>query len=83
MNSELIKWLESGKHLPLVLRDFHDQKKVFKEIHSLYRDANNADAMPTWTDAHVYVVDWFLWYMASRGYSLQRNRTKQNFSSLP
>lgn len=32
------KWLESGNYLPKFMRDFHDQKDLFKSMHYLYQD---------------------------------------------
>jgi len=78
----LTKWLESGKYLPKFLRDFHDQKDLFKTIHILYRNNDGAETMPNWVTGHIYVIDWFLWYMASRGYTLQKSRKKIDFEPL-
>jgi hypothetical protein len=75
-NDDIAQWLESGKHLPEPMRDFHDQKDLFKSIHYLYQDNENFKASPNWADAHVYVIDAFLWFMASRGYTLQKTRKK-------
>ena len=82
MNEKLKKWLEKGEHLPEFLRDFHEQKKVFKTIHSLYQDDETAKVMPNWCIGHQYVIDWFLWYMASRGYTLQKSRKNIEFKDL-
>ncbi len=77
--SELINWLESGDYLPNEFRDFHDQKNLFKAMHWIIKNANeNGNAR----DGHVYVIDTFLWYMASRGYTLQRSRKKINFKEI-
>lgn len=70
----LQKWLNSGKFLPEFMRDFHDQKEIFKGIHLIYDDKTKQ--MPSWVSAHQYVIDWFLWFMASRGYTLQKARKK-------
>ncbi len=32
-------WLNSGEYLPHIMRDFHDQKDLFKTIHTLYSDS--------------------------------------------
>jgi hypothetical protein len=79
MFQELDAWLKSGEYLPDFMRDFHDQKDLFKTMHSLYRDNERAHEMPHWCAGHEYVVDWFLWYMASRGYTLQKSRKKIQF----
>ncbi|PSH23546.1 hypothetical protein B7R74_02615 [Yersinia pseudotuberculosis] len=77
--SELINWLESGDYLPKDFRDFHDQKDLFKAMHFVIGNANeNGNAR----DGHIYVIDTFLWYMASRGYTLQRSRKKVNFKEI-
>jgi len=76
---DLDAWLKSGEYLPEFLRDFHDQKAVFKTMHMLYRDSEAAPKMPNWAQGHQYVIDWFLWYMASRGYTLQKSRKNIQF----
>ena len=76
MDKKLRNWLESGQYLPSFMRDFHDQKDLFKEIHSVYRESEQTGKMPNWVDGHCYVVDWFLWFMATRGYTLQKTRKK-------
>lgn len=77
------EWLESKQHLPHFMRDFHDQKQVFKRIDELVesRKAKNpkdslANDYPNWIVAHVYIVDFFLWYMASCGYTLQKTHAR-------
>ncbi len=82
-DNEILKWLESGKHLPEMMRDFHDQKDLFKVMHGIYENKDNESDvhpnMPNWTSGHVYTVDWFLWYMAGRGYTLQKSRKDLQF----
>ena len=73
--SDLLKYLESGKYLPDQMRDFHDQKNLFKSMHLLFQDEDQTD-MPNWVNGHIYTIDWFLWFMASRGYNLQKSRKK-------
>jgi hypothetical protein len=81
MGDKLQKWLESGKYLPVFMRDFHDQKDLFKCIHSMTDYSNRKDSI-SWVHGHIYVIDAFLWFMARRGYTLQKNRTKQDFVCL-
>ena len=84
MSMKLEEWLASAKHLPEGLRDFHAQKDVFKLIHEklnveghyLCKDVN-------WIAGQCYVIDIFLWFMARRGYTLQRTRKQGiEFNSL-
>ena len=80
--SKLSEWMKRGEHLPEFMRAFHDQKDLFKAIHSLYQDNDGAEEKPTWVQGHIYVIDWFLWYMALRGYTLQKSRKKVDFKSF-
>jgi hypothetical protein len=73
---KLKQWLESGKYLPDRMRDFHDQKDLFKSMHYLQQDNEGGEYTPSWVNGHVYIIDRFLWFMASRGYTLQKTRTK-------
>ncbi len=75
----LIEWLQSGEYLPGFLRDFHDQKDVFKAMHDTIWNANeNGNAR----DGHIYVIDTFLWYMARCGYTLQKSRKNVEFKDM-
>lgn len=73
-----LSWLESGKHLPVFLRDFHDAKLFFRMFHSKLRKAmvdSNLEKI-TWVDSHIFIIDFFLWFMAKRGYTLQKTHKK-------
>lgn len=70
-----------GKHLPRILRDFHDQKDVFKTIHSTVELPKEL-ANLSWVAAHIYVIDIFLWFMAKRGYTLQKSRANVEFVNI-
>ncbi len=64
------------------MRDFHDQKLLFKFLDKIVDNAKRKedhrnylrDNLPDWISAHVYVVDFFLWTMARHGYTLQKSR---------
>ncbi|EBL0533852.1 hypothetical protein OWX90_002146 [Salmonella enterica] len=75
----LSKWLESGEYLPEFMRDFHDQKDVFKAMHNTIK---NADENGNPRDGHIYVVDTFLLYMARCGYTLQKSRKNVIFKDM-
>ena len=76
-------WLQSGKYLPKCLRDFHDQKDVFKMMHTrIKEDPASFIKRPDWVTGQVYVIDTFLWFMARRGYTLQKVRAKGDFRDL-
>jgi hypothetical protein len=81
-NWKLSQFLSDGKYLPKFMRDFHDQKRLFKLIHWLYdpdMSKQKEGIVPDWVKSQCYVIDWFLWFMASRGYTLQKNKTKTEF----
>lgn len=83
MSNALTRWRQRGKHLPAFMRDFHDQKDVFKTMHHMYQPkADDMIKVPTWIEGHTYIIDWFLWFMALHGYTLQKTRTKLEFNSL-
>ena len=76
-------WLDKGVYLPEPIRDFHDQKDLFKSIHELVNVEGHSYCKDvTWVSGQCYVVDIFLWWMAKRGYTLQRSRKNLEFGSL-
>ena len=75
-------YLKSGLYLPAPLRDFHDAKEVFKTMHASI-DPNNESIKPVnWMAGQCYVIDIFLWWMAKRGWTLQRSRAAVEFDDL-
>lgn len=73
-------YLESGDYLPAPLRDFHDQKTVFKYLDEV--EARRPIDITGWMGRHVYVIDYFLWVMARHGWTLQRSRAPVEFENL-
>ena len=91
MKLTMNEWLKEGIYLPECMRDFHDAKRLFKRIQWLVESAKDekedmkhiyAEQIQTWSLNHIYVVDFFLWFMAKRGYTLQKSRIKFNFIDL-
>ncbi|KWT65071.1 MULTISPECIES: hypothetical protein [unclassified Variovorax] len=89
MSKDLNAWLKAGRHLPTEMRDFHDQKSLFAAMHALQDDGatrpkSAVDQLYEVSPVvgHVYVVDRFLWFMARRGWTLQRSRADMPFSDL-
>jgi len=75
---KLTAWLKSGKYLPPILRDFHDQKDCFKWMDRFVQNkirsgSHHLDGY-NWVQFHCLTIDFFLWYMAVHGYTLQRTR---------
>jgi exonuclease I len=79
LNEEIRQWRTEGKHLPPFMRDFHDQKDLFKTIHERYVERPDG---ANWVQAHCYTIDFFLWFMAQHGYTLQKCRTKLPFDDI-
>ncbi len=71
---DLKDYLLSEKHLPPEIKDFHDQKDLFKAIHAQWQDGESFPKI-SWVDAHVYTIDIFLHWMALHGYKLQKIRS--------
>lgn len=85
--SKVQEWLESGEYLPPFLRDFHDQKDIFKYLDEVRERSVKKNGGPymenlTFSDAQIYTIDIFLWVMARHGYTLQRSRKGICFSDL-
>lgn len=81
------QWRKSGAYLPEPIRDFHDQKDLFKAMdevreRSIAKNGGSYMHDLNWSDAHVYTVDIFLWVMAGHGYTLQRSRRPYAFGNL-
>ena len=81
------QWRKSGDYLPEFMRDFHDQKDLFKALQDVVERSNDKHGghrslNATWTDYHIYSVDIFLWVLAAHGYTLQRSRRKFGFASV-
>lgn len=77
-------FLESSKHLPPFLRDFHDQKDVFKTLWcnmNLSKFSKEVRELG-WINFHIIIIDIFLWWMAKRGWTLQRSRQKIEFLDI-
>lgn len=83
MKTNVDEYLKSGAYLPAPLRDFHDAKEVFKTMHSVVAVEKNEYARSvTWVTGQCYVIDIFLWFMARRGWTLQRSRAAVDFRDL-
>lgn len=81
------EYVESGHHLPAPLRDFHDAKDLFKLMHRRYGSRSEGlfkyyEQSVNWVLGQCYVIDWFLWFMAQHGWTLQRSRSKVDFRNL-
>lgn len=81
--SNLQNFLDSAEYLPEVMRDFHDAKELFNLIHHKIDTSNNMCVKDiSWVSGQVYTIDIFLWFMAKRGYTLQKCRRNLEFNDL-
>lgn len=78
------EFVKSGAYLPDCMSDFHDAKSLFKLIHSKVKidPKDQYIGNINWVSGQCYVVDVFLWFMAKRGYTLQRCRKNVSFVDL-
>lgn len=77
MTKSADSYIAAEKHLPIFMRDFHDQKDLFKAISMTY-----PEHPVSWVDGHCYTIDRFLPFMAKHGYTLQRTRAKMRFADI-
>jgi hypothetical protein len=86
MPDNLDAWMKEGRYLPEFMRDFHDQKDLFKAMDEVaQRSVTNGNAYikdVSWIGAQVYTVDIFLWVMAKHGYTLQKTRKPFSFGDI-
>lgn len=84
MTKPVDEWRKSLAYLPAPMRDFHDQKDLFKAIHDTIDVEGHSTYVEdiSWIDGQVYTVDIFLWYMAKHGYTLQKSRADVDFVDL-
>lgn len=82
MALDVLKWIEKGRHLPRFLRDFHDQKDVFKLLAQHQQNKSGDPYHVPWTNAQVYTIDVFLRVMAACGWTLQRAPKGREYMSL-
>ena len=78
-------WRANGDHLPDILRDFHDQKDIFRAKHEMHEaSSKNNDHLKhiSWIDGQCYTIDLFLWFMAQHGYTLQKCRANVEFTDI-
>lgn len=77
------EWVKSGNYLPPIMRDFHDQKDIFKTIHETVAvEKHEYAGGVSWMVGQCYVIDIFLWWMAKHGYTLQRSRQPVDFHDI-
>jgi len=83
MSKSVEQWRDGGEYLPECLRDFHDQKDIFKALHDYINvEGHQYAGKVGWIAGQCYVIDVFLWWMAKHGYTLQRCRAKVDFDDL-
>ena len=81
------EWRQQQKHLPDFMRDFHDQKDLFKALFEVVTEIDDEHQKPyyeglNFQNTHVYVLDVFLWILAAHGYTLQKNRSNFEFGDI-
>jgi hypothetical protein len=77
------QWMKDGEYLPEFMRDFHDQKDLFKTIHQFLNMEKNTYVKDiSWVQGQCYVIDVFLWFMAMHGYTLSKSRVQADFRNL-
>lgn len=78
--NKIREWIRKHKHLPTFMRDFHDQKDLFKTMGGLETKPPYPEI--TWMTVHISTIDKFLWWMAFHGYTMQKCRANMPFQDL-
>ena len=88
MIRDLNDWLRSQRHLPKPLRDFHDAKALFQCLATfILKDQIEKQEqggypiaeifpLPNRVAGQIYVMDYFLRFMARHGYVLRKAKRK-------
>jgi hypothetical protein len=77
------EYVQKLDHLPDFMKDFHDQKDLFKAIEELYGENESYKEMGfNWQRNHIYIIDYFLWFMGQHGYKLQKTRADVDFYDI-
>ena len=73
------------KYLPEYLRDFHNQKDLFKMIHGWYNPNYKETELLnkiTFRDGQIFIIDFVLWCLVRYGYKIQyNNMNKSKFNN--
>lgn len=73
---ELDTYMNNNENLPEFMKDFHDQKDLFKTMYDQFKGSHEVLENVNWVDAHQFTIDVFLWWMGNHGYKLQKARKK-------
>ena len=74
------QWRDEQGHLPDFMKDFHDQKNLFKALSSSF--ANAEECPLSFRDGQIYTIDWFLWFMAIHGYKLTKTTANVEYKDI-
>ena len=74
---EAKQYVQNAEHLPEFMKDFHDQKDLFKAIYEQWctKDDKILNEV-NWVNAQCFTIDYFLWWMGLHGYKLQKVKKK-------
>lgn len=76
---------EKLKYLPEFWLDFHNRKDIFllfQDIYSANFTKDDNQQKLNQRDAHIIIVDFFLWYLAKYGYKIQFSSKRYNFLDM-
>lgn len=74
-------FVKTGLHLPEFMRDFHDQKDLFKYLDEI-KSRKPPIAAEGWIYDQIFTIDYFLWILGKCGWTLQRSRRPIEFYNL-
>lgn len=83
MNDKLKQWIETGMHLPKVMRAPEDRLQASHMIFEVTKDISDNHLLTlTEETAYRYIFECFLPFMAEHGYVIRRSRMNMPFQDL-
>ena len=70
VSTSVYRYIREDKHLPLLLKDFHNQKNLFALL------AKEASTDLSFISSHIIIIDYYLEYCAILGYKLYKRGKK-------
>lgn len=75
-----LNWRKKNEHLPEFMRAYADQGELIAALHNCF--ANKDECPISRIEGHTYTIDWFLWFMAIHGYTLQKTRVNVEYRDI-
>lgn len=82
MDRRIEVWRKELNFLPPYLRDFHNQKDLFKVLHWVWMPHGGIGELINFRSGMTYMMDGFLWTLARHGLVIYRSSARLPFEDL-